>query len=343
MIARQAIDIADADLVSVGPAHPGRHRVRGRGRVRRRRRRAGRPPVPAGRDAGRPGRRRPGVPLLVSSARTTATDRSLGTSPSVIDAGPLMVLPLQGTGRACAACSVSMRTPRPARRSPDATSTMAAGFASHASVALELADSRAAEQKLVLLEDRDRIATRPARPRHPGAVRDRAEPGGVAARSVPDDAARAARPASGSRTSTAPSGGSARASSNCADRWTPRRRPAPAGARDRQRPDAGARLRAARRLRRAGRHRRRRRAGRRRRRRACVRRSPTSPSTPARRTASVDVQRRDGRAHRHRDRQRDRRRRPRHAAAAPPTCAARPSKRGGTFELDAGTIRRHRR
>ena len=35
---------------------------------------------------------------------------------------------------------------------------MAAGFASHASVALELADSRAAEQKLVLLEDRDRIA-----------------------------------------------------------------------------------------------------------------------------------------------------------------------------------------
>jgi signal transduction histidine kinase len=35
---------------------------------------------------------------------------------------------------------------------------MAAGFASHASVALELADSRASEQKLVLLEDRDRIA-----------------------------------------------------------------------------------------------------------------------------------------------------------------------------------------
>jgi signal transduction histidine kinase len=35
---------------------------------------------------------------------------------------------------------------------------MAAGFASHASVALELADSRVAEQKLVLLEDRDRIA-----------------------------------------------------------------------------------------------------------------------------------------------------------------------------------------
>jgi signal transduction histidine kinase len=35
---------------------------------------------------------------------------------------------------------------------------MAASFASHASIALELADSRAAEQKLVLLEDRDRIA-----------------------------------------------------------------------------------------------------------------------------------------------------------------------------------------
>jgi signal transduction histidine kinase len=35
---------------------------------------------------------------------------------------------------------------------------MAAGFAAHAGVALELADSRAREQKLVLLEDRDRIA-----------------------------------------------------------------------------------------------------------------------------------------------------------------------------------------
>jgi signal transduction histidine kinase len=35
---------------------------------------------------------------------------------------------------------------------------MAAGFAGQASVALELADTRAAEQKLVLLEDRDRIA-----------------------------------------------------------------------------------------------------------------------------------------------------------------------------------------
>ena len=35
---------------------------------------------------------------------------------------------------------------------------MAAGFASHASVALELADARAAEQRVVLLEDRERIA-----------------------------------------------------------------------------------------------------------------------------------------------------------------------------------------
>jgi signal transduction histidine kinase len=35
---------------------------------------------------------------------------------------------------------------------------MAAGFAAHASVALELADSRATERRLVLLEDRDRIA-----------------------------------------------------------------------------------------------------------------------------------------------------------------------------------------
>jgi signal transduction histidine kinase len=67
-----------------------------------------------------------------------------------------MVLPLRGTGQPRGVLSIVRQRGRQAFTSSDLA--MAAGFASHASVALELADSRAAEQKVVLLEDRDRIA-----------------------------------------------------------------------------------------------------------------------------------------------------------------------------------------
>jgi signal transduction histidine kinase len=73
-----------------------------------------------------------------------------------MEGGPLMAVPLQGTGRPRGVLSL-MRT-RDRRGFSSTDLKMAAGFASHASIALELADSRAAEQKLVLLEDRDRIA-----------------------------------------------------------------------------------------------------------------------------------------------------------------------------------------
>jgi len=75
---------------------------------------------------------------------------------SVMETGPVMVLPLRGTGQPRGVLSVLRRR---GRQSFSATElAMAAGFATHASVALELADSRSAEQKLVILEDRDRIA-----------------------------------------------------------------------------------------------------------------------------------------------------------------------------------------
>ncbi|HKC29689.1 MAG TPA: GAF domain-containing protein [Jatrophihabitans sp.] len=73
-----------------------------------------------------------------------------------IAVGPHMIIPLRGTGRSRGVLSLVRRLGQPAFTPRDLD--MATGFASHASVALELADSRAAEQKLVLLEDRDRIA-----------------------------------------------------------------------------------------------------------------------------------------------------------------------------------------
>jgi signal transduction histidine kinase len=75
---------------------------------------------------------------------------------AVVDAGPLMAVPLGGSGRPRGVLSLVRRRGR--RAFTPADLAMAAGFAAHASVALELADSRAAEQKVVLLEDRDRIA-----------------------------------------------------------------------------------------------------------------------------------------------------------------------------------------
>lgn len=75
---------------------------------------------------------------------------------SIMEAGPLMVLPLRGTGAPRGVLSVVRRR---GRRTFSATElAMAAGFATQASVALELADARAAEQKMVMLEDHDRIA-----------------------------------------------------------------------------------------------------------------------------------------------------------------------------------------
>ena len=67
-----------------------------------------------------------------------------------------MAVPLQGSGRPRGVLSLMRHRDR--RNFSQTDLAMAAGFASHASIALELADSRVAEQKLVLLEDRDRIA-----------------------------------------------------------------------------------------------------------------------------------------------------------------------------------------
>lgn len=96
---------------------------------------------------------RTGAPALVDAA---GADRAIPFLASVMEVGPTMALPLRGTGQPRGVLSLARAKGR--RPFAQADLAMAANFAGQASVALELADSRAAEQRLVLLEDRDRIA-----------------------------------------------------------------------------------------------------------------------------------------------------------------------------------------
>jgi len=153
LIARRAIDIADADLVSLGLITPDGGSVivevafgdRSDELVGRR---FALSETLAGRAIEQ------NTPILMVNA--SGGDNPPSHLSSVVDAGPIMVLPLRGTGQPRGVLSIVRVRGRQAFSSSDLA--MAAGFAAHASVALELSDSRASEQKLVLLEDRDRIA-----------------------------------------------------------------------------------------------------------------------------------------------------------------------------------------
>ena len=70
--------------------------------------------------------------------------------------GPLIVLPLGGADQGRGALVIARRPGRHRFTPPELN--MATTFAHHASVALELSDARTDRQRLVLLEDRDRIA-----------------------------------------------------------------------------------------------------------------------------------------------------------------------------------------
>jgi len=153
LIARRAIDIADADLVSVGLITPDASAIivevafgdRSDDLIGRR--------FPLSQTlAGRAIEHN--TPIILVNA--SGGDDVPSHLSAVVDAGPIMVLPLRGTGQPRGVLSIVRVRGRQAFSSTDLA--MAAGFAAHASVALELSDSRASEQKLVLLEDRDRIA-----------------------------------------------------------------------------------------------------------------------------------------------------------------------------------------
>ena len=74
----------------------------------------------------------------------------------IVQTGPLMTMPLRGEGVPRGAVVVGRRPDR--HRFTAADLMMAESFANQAAVALELSDARADQQRLTVLEDRDRIA-----------------------------------------------------------------------------------------------------------------------------------------------------------------------------------------
>jgi signal transduction histidine kinase len=93
--------------------------------------------------------------LMDEAAAMTGFGRTEHLS-EVMPVGALMVLPLGGQQRIRGVLIVARAYGRPRFSSADLD--MATTFANHAAVALELADARADQQRIVLLEDRDRIA-----------------------------------------------------------------------------------------------------------------------------------------------------------------------------------------
>jgi signal transduction histidine kinase len=95
-----------------------------------------------------------GRPVLIGDATETSEFRVHMSE--VLPVGPVMVVPLMGPERARGALFVGRLHGR--HRFDEADLDMATTFANHAAAALELADARADQQRVVLLEDRDRIA-----------------------------------------------------------------------------------------------------------------------------------------------------------------------------------------
>lgn len=95
-----------------------------------------------------------GRPVMVGDVQQDAT-YSVHLS-RVVPVGPVMCIPLVGTSANRGALMVGRLHGR--RHFNDVELDMAMTFANHASVALELADARTDQQRMALLEDRDRIA-----------------------------------------------------------------------------------------------------------------------------------------------------------------------------------------
>ncbi|MET3804065.1 signal transduction histidine kinase [Nakamurella sp. UYEF19] len=95
-----------------------------------------------------------GQPIRITTANNTEELRVHLSD--VVEVGPVIALPLTGSGAPRGAMLAGRLVGRPAF-SP-AELDMAGTFAGHAAMALELADARRTQDRLTLLEDRDRIA-----------------------------------------------------------------------------------------------------------------------------------------------------------------------------------------
>jgi signal transduction histidine kinase len=93
-------------------------------------------------------------PVLIGDVTEESTYRVHLSELSPV--GPVMVLPLIGSQDVRGALAVGRRHGR--HPFDEADLDMATAFANHAALALELADARADQQHMLLLEDRDRIA-----------------------------------------------------------------------------------------------------------------------------------------------------------------------------------------
>ena len=97
---------------------------------------------------------RTGEPVCVEDARQAPSGAV--TLAERVDVGPVMVLPLRGRERVRGTLVVGRSRGRRAFSSSD--TEMASTFANHAAMALELADARADRERMLLLDDRARIA-----------------------------------------------------------------------------------------------------------------------------------------------------------------------------------------
>ena len=153
LVARQVLKIADADIVTVVLPIPAVERLMVE--------------VAAG-DRGQDfvGMTYPVPNSLVELVTTTRRPVLIGdvTAQSayhvhlseLLPVGPVMVLPLTGSHDVRGALAVGRRHGR--HHFDEADLDMATAFANHAALALELAEARADQQRMLLLEDRDRIA-----------------------------------------------------------------------------------------------------------------------------------------------------------------------------------------
>jgi signal transduction histidine kinase len=95
-----------------------------------------------------------GRPIRISRAPEQPAPHPL--APTVPDLGPVLVIPLQGSQRMHGVLTAARLRGGAGFSAEDLD--MAAGFANHASVAIELAEARAEQQRATMLGERERIA-----------------------------------------------------------------------------------------------------------------------------------------------------------------------------------------